>query len=88
MNIFVFLGFAVLINFYLVWLTITEFDRRLKRMTCADWERDKYFDLMINELGMTYRDAKDEYNKIETYDHLLKINREMTKFLKKEKAYA
>jgi hypothetical protein len=87
MNIFIFFGAAFLLNVYTVWITIMEFDKKIKRMTCAEWERDKYFDLMINDLGMSYREAKEEYDKLETYDHLITVNKVMTKALKKEPTY-
>lgn len=85
---FVVLGFAFLINLYIIWLTIREFDKRFKTMTSRYKEMDKYFDLMINELGMPYHEAEEEYNKIESYGHLIRINKQMEKFLKKEKIYA
>lgn len=83
---FIALGAGFLIQLYIIWLTMEELDKRFKNGTSPHIEMDKYFHLMINELGMTYYEAEEEYNKIETYSHLILVNRRMEKFLKKEKA--
>lgn len=87
-TMFIVLGLAFLLNLYVIWLTINEFDKRFMRATSRFIEEDKYFDLMVNELGMKRYEAEEEYSKIESYSHLIRINKEMEKFLKKEKVYA
>ena len=88
MNIIVIFAVAFLLDLYIIWLVIEDFDRKLKNATSHNLEKDKYFYLMIEGLGMSYHDAQEEYSKIEDYSHLLRINAEMKRFLKKEKVYA
>ena len=88
MNIIAIFAIAFLLDLYIIWLVIEDFDKKLKNATCHHWERDKYFDLMVEGLGMSYHDAKEEYDKLEDYNHLLRVNSEMKRFVKKEKVYA
>jgi hypothetical protein len=87
MNIIAIFAVAFLLDLYIIWLVIEDCDQRIKNATSYDLEKDRYFYLMIEGLGMSYHDAKEEYDKIETFSHLLRINSEMKRFIIKEPQY-
>jgi hypothetical protein len=87
MNIIVIFTIALLLDLYIIWLVVQDCDQRIRNATSYDLERDKYFYLMVEGLGMSHRDAQEEYDKIEDFSHLLRINSEMKRFIIKEPEY-